>query len=234
MMRADRVDGRRGHRRFLVAGPLSAAIAEARSNGWAYCNMTLDEVHDAAKGQALECVPTRRGADPIGLLKPVGCAGAHRFSLSARYGLGGLPLHTDGAHLRNSPDLVLLEADACASTEPTLLYRLELGTMSARTRDRFAHGVFTVGSGRSSFYAHAMNVAGDIRFDPGCMRPIDASARYVVGFIEGALASAKEHHWAQQPRVLVIDNRRTLHGRRAVHPGTGRTLRRLMLRGLAL
>lgn len=234
MMRADPVDGRRGYRRSLVAGALPAAIAEARSNGWACCEMTLDEVHNAIMGEALECVPTRRGADPIGILKPVDCAGAHRFSLSARYGLGGLPLHTDGAHLTTAPDLVLIEADTCASTEPTLLYRLELGAMSTRTRDRFAQGVFTVGSGRSSFYAHSMDVARNVRFDPGCMRPIDAGARYVVDFFEDAIASAKEHDWTQEPRVLVIDNRLTLHGRRAVQPGTDRTLRRLMLRGSAL
>lgn len=105
-----------------VLGRLTASVAEARSVGWARCEASVDEVLDALDDGQVEITPTRRGDGPIGLLRPLSREAAHRHSLSARFGYEVLPLHTDGAHLRTPPELVLLEACRPSSSGPTLLY----------------------------------------------------------------------------------------------------------------
>ena len=48
------------------------------------------------------------GDAPVSVLRPAEASAAHPRSLSAPYGLGQQPLHTDGAHLPDPPDIVVL------------------------------------------------------------------------------------------------------------------------------
>lgn len=207
---------------------LRAAVHEARCAGWTSVSMPLQRILDLARASRVAVVPTRPGSSPIGRL--VAARTSSFRSLTNEHGLDEFPLHTDGAHLERPPDVVCLAAanTECA-TVATRLLRLRDVATSSNFSLALEHAVFRLRGIRQNAYLLAGR-GGGIRYDPGCMLPLTADARYVVT----ALAESSElaHRWHWNPAALdtlVIDNRRVLHGRdAAVRPG--RTLERLMLR----
>lgn len=207
---------------------LSTAITEARARGWSTCDVSVDEALELARALDVAVCPTRRDEGPIAVLRPTAKADAHPRSLSARYGLDVLPLHTDGANHLSPPTVVLLEATVpCRGS--TLIHPVCLKFLSPRQRESIRSGVFLVGSGRSAFYSHALDTAGRVRFDPGCMHPVDPAARYVSDWLIQSAEGAQRHDWGQSGVTVVIDNTRSLHGRSNVADHPDREIRRLML-----
>jgi alpha-ketoglutarate-dependent taurine dioxygenase len=210
----------------LSPAALDDAIAAAFAQGWTTCAIPLDSVRWTVLWKGVG-VPTRRDGPAIGILEPQTPEQAHPRSLSAKYGLAAFPLHTDGAHLERPPDLTILEA-ASETEIPTLLYDLGSARLPNDLEHALLNGVFSVGGGTSSFYAHAIDQHGLVRYDPGCMFPVDPTARAASAWLAEASASATEHYW-KPGESLVIANRRCLHGRPDVTENPDRTLRRLMV-----
>lgn len=188
------------------------AVDRARSEGWATLPGSLPDFRAWAFVSGLSEVTTRRGADAMDLLRPVAREAARPRSLSARYGIGAQPLHTDGAHQVVPPDLIVLQAAAASST-PTLLWK---PPNEPWWREHWNHAVFVVNNGRRSRLATAALRSGGFRFDPGCMSPGDARARALARELEAAARLAFEHRWDGQGQLLIIDNRSALHARAAV------------------
>jgi alpha-ketoglutarate-dependent taurine dioxygenase len=162
----------------------------------------------------------------VSVLRPTEKGAARPNSLSARYGLGQQPLHTDGAHLQRPPDLVVLFSER-PSTTPTRLWRATYGLLPPPPYAALRHGMFLVHSGRDSFYSPALSASG-YRYDPGCMTACDTRAREVTQYFEGQLSHASTYEWMGWDQVLVIDNRRVLHARSAVgEDDIGRELTRI-------
>lgn len=224
-------------RAYGVLVDFEALLSAARRNGWASGSGDINEVRGQAKALGCEEVPARRGHSPVSALRPSDRDTAHPRSLSAQYGLGQQPLHTDGAHLAEPPDFVVLVASRPSPT-PTLVWRADArvgegpGPIWSRLA-AFRHGMFLVHSGRDSFYAPAY-APGRYRYDPGCMTACDARAREVKEYLAGQLANATTIAWTDEGQVLVVDNCRALHARAAVTEGDGnRELTRIAFRAKA-
>ena len=160
----------------------------------------------------------------VSSLVPVSREEAHPSSLSALVGLECQPLHTDGAHLRPPPDVIVL-ASAAPNATPTRLFRPEAG---AAPVDAMSNGIFRVDSGKDYFYATARPVLR-LRYDPGCMTPCDQRARAVSEYFNEAQGRAQLHHWTETAgQVLAIHNKSVLHARDAVAASdTERALQRV-------
>ncbi|MEO7261016.1 MAG: hypothetical protein ABI047_07160 [Jatrophihabitantaceae bacterium] len=205
------------------------ALAEAaRKDGWATAATTIADIEHRAAILGWQTVPTRPGDPHVTNLRP--SSSTPKPSLSATYGFGAFPLHTDGAHLQQPPDLVVLEADHPSLT-PTLLWTFALEhERAASIRPDLRNGIFLVASA-SERTLQTAQIGTAIRFDPGCMTPCDQRARRVADFFGEALGRARPHLWKGPGHVLVIDNRRMLHARGQVgEADAGRSLTRLMLR----
>lgn len=206
-------------------------VAGAQRDGWIAAADDIEVIRRQAAAYGWDEVPTRHGDPPVSILKPVQPGSAHPRSLSAQYGLGDQPLHTDGAHLASPPDLVVLAASGPSRT-PTRLWAYDRVTRGKEDPPRAAlsNGMFLVRIGRDSFYAPAL--AGNRwRYDPGCMTPCDARARHVGEYLAAQLTRAWTWEWTQAGQVLVIDNRSVLHARAAVAEGDeDRALTRVALR----
>lgn len=193
---------------------LSAVEVAARQHGWSTANGSTTEIRTAAQRLGWVEVATRAGEPTVAELQPRDHRQAPPRSLSATYGLAAQPLHTDGAHLSNPPDLVILCADQPNQT-PTLLWTVLSDPTHWPGRWRYlSHGVFLVNNGRDSFFTTAKLAAG-IRYDPGCMIGCDQRARYLAQFFDDATSGAHYYAWAVPRQALVIDNRTTLHARAA-------------------
>jgi len=210
---------------------LKALVTKAQKQGWASGSGDVDSIRTQAASMGWIEVAPRRSDATVSVLRPVDASAAHPNSLSAVYGLGQQPLHTDGAHLPDPPDYVVLVSQRPSAT-PTQLWRAPR-VMRAVYSTPLRHGMFLVRNGRDSFYAPAFS-RSRYRYDPGCMSPCDARARQVEEHFTNQLARAIPHEWSRGGQVLVIDNRRTLHARRAVaEDDLDRELTRVSFRAVA-
>lgn len=191
---------------------LAALREQARRLGWAVGSGNLMSVQREARRLGWNDLAIRSGDAAVSQLRPTERAAARPRSLSAQYGLGAQPLHTDGAHHRTPPDVVLLLADTALRT-PTLLWK-----PTARRPNYVVDGVFVVDEGTSSFLSSAYDYSRGWRFDPGCMRPCDQRARETVTYFENALDDVTAHEWSAGD-VVVLDNRHALHARAQVADG---------------
>ncbi|ROQ28276.1 hypothetical protein EDF40_1410 [Curtobacterium sp. PhB170] len=179
--------------------------------GWAVSTGTPEEVLRVIRWDPVwSAMPNRPGASRQStVLKPMTRAEAPQRSLSATYGLDAQPLHTDGAHLTERPDVIML---ACAdtSTTDTLVRAFQPGNLP----DFVFSGVFTVNTGKSKFLAPAYD--GALRFDPVAMRPSDYLSRRTVEYFAAERANAHHHRWEDANMLLFINNRLSLHARDAI------------------
>ena len=207
---------------------LGELAAAALKDGWASGSGALDQVRQSAVRLGWSEVPLRRGDPPVTALRPLDACQARPNSLSARYGKGALPLHTDGAHLSEPPDLVLLAADQ-PSAVPTLLWKHASMKRPRSEHTALQHGVFLVDRGADSFLCTAL--AGHrLRYDPGCMTPCDERSRMVAHVFSQAVEWAVEYRWEHPGQILLIDNRQVLHARAAADDEPGRELQRVAYR----
>lgn len=210
------------------ASLIQQALRAVEKCGWASCAVTLDEALRAI-GEKATIIPTRPGEQPIGRLRATNQADAHRLSLSRRFGRQGFPLHTDAAHLPDPPDTVLLEYRQPTHVAPTLLLTPQLDEVTPAIGHALRQGVFAVGVGRSTFLAHVVTQER-IRFDPVVMVPRDPLARVAQRFMYDCIDNAVKYCAPGPGTTLIIDNRRTLHGRAAVPGGMSREADRAMIR----
>lgn len=142
-------------------------------------------------------------------------AGASRpNTLSARYGLGEFPLHTDGADQDHPPRYLLL-----ASTVPRTAATLVLGL---RRRPGLLpddnRALFRVAGRLRCHYARFRECkpAGPmVRYNAATHAPVNDAAEQIESVIETCAPIANRINWAHT-RAVVIDNWACLHGRERV------------------
>ena len=213
------------------------ALSKARNFGWHVGEGDLCELADALRAEAgnrqvsepsFRIVRARSSDGDVKVLRPLSKEEAHPRSLSAQYGYEPFPFHTDGAHLQTPPDFMLLAAKQNDAGEtPTNLKRLWEPPPPANDDD-MRLGVFRVDAGRRSFYATCQSADGRIRFDPGCMVPIDPRSRRLADAI---LAGEPDysHRWTGSSEILIVDNTRVMHARGRVGDFSCRALYRVLL-----
>jgi hypothetical protein len=183
-------------------------------------------------GSSLGQARTGRGGRLIETLAVVSADQANANSLSARYGTGTFPLHTDGAHLPEPPHFLVL---ACvrpgSSPVPTVLARFDALGLGPAEIEVCEAAPFLVRNGRRSFYSTILAPSRPfVRFDSGCMAAINDAAIEITQTILACAGSLSlpSIEWAPGD-ILVIDNWQILHGRgrSAVAASTGRELLRV-------
>lgn len=211
-----------------VVTSLKDLLDTALRDGWAIGALTPDQIEQQARLLRWTPTPVRRGESSTVTLRSVTREQARPRSLSAIYGRGPQPLHTDGAHLQKPPDVVVLYSENRTPTD-TLLWRASRDTKNQTVlpMSALSGGMFLVENGVDSFYCPA-KARGTWRYDPGCMSPCDARARLVAEFVTDQRELATRHRWDRPGLALVVDNRQVLHARDGVSAGDEqRTLTRM-------
>ena len=114
-MNASETNDRKSFNRIRARFSLLEMLRESEPRGWSAVTLNDEQIRriphylrTQSEVVGYELIPNRRGQGMIDALRPLRQAEAHPNSLSSRYGLEQQPLHTDGAHLEDSPDIVLL------------------------------------------------------------------------------------------------------------------------------
>lgn len=179
----------------MVEIDLKDVEKELSSHGFAVREGNLPGLNYASLIQRKwKSAPQKSGAT-VSTLRPMDQEQAPARTLSAVHGLDAQPLHTDGAHLRKMPDVIVLYA-ANPSSTGTTIWKFGREYPSA-----LWSGVFTVRGNEGSFLAHAY-ANQRLRFDPVCMSPADQLAKggqEVLGRHSRGCAYSHLERWKDTP-----------------------------------
>jgi alpha-ketoglutarate-dependent taurine dioxygenase len=174
--------------------------------------------------------PTRHNGLIIDTLMPKREQDAKPSTISAHYGLGQFPWHSDGAVDRDPPRYILMRAsivtEDSATTEVLDLRSLNEG----ETLKKYSRLPLLVKTRNLSYVApFVMRRNGAIcaKWDPLRTTPTGKRAEEFLTEVPAAHPSAV-HHW-QPSDVLVIDNWRCLHRRSAATVGP-RVIHRIVVK----
>ena len=162
-------------------------------------------------------VPGRNGAliEPI---VPRPTEAAEERSLSAAYGLSELPMHIDTAHyLRPARYLLLGCANPGQSGAQTRLTPISALKFTPGELSLLTSAALLVRTGRGSFYSTIFDKGRPfLRYDPGCMEPLDARGEEALQIVSDAIGRIEviKHDW-RRGEILLLDNWNMLHGRTA-------------------
>jgi hypothetical protein len=181
-------------------------------------------------------------ADPMSsveleLVSPKNSSQGRPETMSAEFGMGSFPLHTERAHWPIPPRFLIFRSVGRVSDRPTTLldsYRLDLDEELAQELFqrpwivRYGEICFespvlrTVSSGRGRW---------QIRYDHCCMTPSYGVMEDLGSQLESALAATElEQHYWEPGMVLIVDNWRVLHGRgTSTEADFGRSLERIVV-----
>jgi alpha-ketoglutarate-dependent taurine dioxygenase len=159
---------------------------------------------------------------------------ARPSSLSRKFGLRPLPLHTDTAHWTVPCRYLGL---ACLDTGPTATPTFLLDSWAAQLSESESllcrSAVFAIRNGRRSFYGSIMETDRPfIRLDPGCMMALSSEGDVALEAfnIQRHTSVLHRQDW-KAGDILVVDNWRVLHARGYDAPtARGRILIRTMIR----
>lgn len=198
----------------------SPRLRDLHRAGWVKYNCLARSVEGLAAeltelSETLGPIARGRAGQKIESLSPVYADDAHARSLSSRYGVSRFPLHVNGAHQVAPPRYLAL---ACVNEgkypTPTLLADFDRKEIPSRLLAAAHSSVFRVRNGRRSFFASVLDRSRPfVRFDPGCMIPVNAAGEDTFAALSDILgAKAISIDWSVGD-VLVFDNWRLLHGR---------------------
>ncbi|MFG1305204.1 TauD/TfdA family dioxygenase [Xanthobacter autotrophicus] len=211
-------------------GPLAKRGWSLHSSKGADADATVSEL--LKLGDRLGTRVAGRGGSLEEVIQPHGANDAHPRSLSARYGLDALPFHTELSHRTRPCRYLLLGCiDPGSPAAATMLLDWQTLGFSRDDLDLLEGTPVLVRSGRRSFYSTILAPGGAfLRYDPGCLEPVDQRGRMALALVEDriARASSEAHHW-RQGDILIIDNWRVLHGRSPSDRGSGRRLARILI-----
>ena len=197
----------------------SESLKRLQVEGWASLPVSnrIDlNIHITSIARDLGTVIKSRSGESTETIAPKGEGAARVTSLSHRFGLGALPLHSDTAHWTLPSRYIIL---ACSETgsvpTPTLLVDAHDPGFSDHECLLLRSSTFLVRNGGRSFYASIFDRRRQfVRFDPGCMEPVTDSSTTAMQLygIQRQQNRVISHDW-NEGHVLIIDNWRMLHGR---------------------
>lgn len=209
-----------------------------RASGWVAISVAGDHSDVICCVEAISNKLGRRvygrGISHIETMTPTPKHGAHQRSLSKRHGLEVLPFHVELSHrMRPCRYVVFGCLESGAPSVATILLDRYTVDFSSGERALLRNAAVLVRSGRRSFYSTILPAGEEyLRFDTGCMEPVDDRGRAAIKLVEDRLAQcAPVYHYWQNGDVMVIDNWRVLHGRASAVGSHGRRLARIMIDG---
>lgn len=205
-------------------------LNKLHDNGWFFLRggklLNQDNLVKLAKALG-EPTPSRATGTLVDTLMPVDAKMARPNSLSALYGTGHFPLHTDTAYKKVPARYILLYAKQIeGEVQPTTLLDLGKIKFSQDLEERLDRCLYTVVNSRHSFLATLRGYSNThrknwIRFDTSCMLATNKESTVTINELNESISKVTLDtiNWSQGD-ILIIDNWRCLHGRGVTNSST--------------
>jgi hypothetical protein len=155
----------------------------------------------------------------ISVLQVTATTEARPLTLSAIFGTGAFPLHTDTAFWPTPARflVMLAEGDIRRTTTVCSLRRI-LDSGGITLMNAIEDSVWIVRGKGGNHYGQmtlsAKGIRSGVRFDRQCMKPANASAREVAAYFDSDDCATNVEHLEWRPNTaVVISNWQALHGR---------------------
>lgn len=155
-------------------------------------------------------------------------------TFSSKYGYGKFPLHTDTAFYTQPIRYMILSMNKSSDTFTTLLTMERLfDGLNPEEEYIASRAIYKVKTSESSFYSSLIfknNGAKSIRYDPTCMFPANNHAKEFDAKLQEMFAQLEPEiiTW-NEPKTLVIDNWKVLHGRSSTKENEQREMKRIYI-----
>lgn len=199
-------------------------LDKLQSNGWAKLdsdssNLDFSELVACADSLGIP-IPSKFDGSLVDILRVRSELEAPPWSLSARFGRGAFPFHTDQAKLRTPPRYIILRCRRLrASKRPTLIQEFNNLMLSSSERATLSRSIWIVNGGRGCFLSpilaeQQVNKDPLLRFDLSCMKPAHQRFAEAATLLNEALNRTKpiSINW-YEGLTVVLDNWRVLHAR---------------------
>jgi hypothetical protein len=161
-------------------------------------------------------IESRKGRDVVEIIKPLSKEEALPKSLSFKFGTGFFPMHSETAHWPIPCKYMML----CCINEGqggrrTLLIDFRRIKFSKNELEVLRSGIFLMRNAKNSFYSNIIASHNDfIRFDPGCMEPMNLAAKRALEIMDNKFSNSSpvEIKW-NTGDLLLLNNWHMLHGR---------------------
>ena len=160
-------------------------LDDLNDKGWCQSRITSNEnLYDVLSEYAHELgvpIKGRKSADIVQRLVPISKDKAHPSSLSSKHSTGAFPLHVDTAHW-TTPCRYLVFGCSCEgeSIRPTILLDFNSLQLTIEEKDYLYNSPFIIKNGQNSFYGSILAKSREfIRYDSGCMNPVNLSLIHI-------------------------------------------------------
>ena len=206
-----------------------------KEKGWTEIeNISSDEdLIKIAKG--LGQLTNHPNGQLIGKLKPKDGSNSIKGTFSNQYGYDAFPLHTDTAFWPKPVRYVLLGSKDKSICNSFIVSVSDIWKqMTEDDKKEARQAIYLIKTIHGKFYSSLLfrdSITEGLKYDPSCMQPLNKSAKKFQPKLEKALSEVnpKEIQWTGN-KVVVIDNWRTLHGRRAAKADLKRELKRIYIK----
>ena len=216
----------------MLSDPQSATLAD---QAFVCVDLEAGEGPLLALARSLgEPIPSRTGNPLVSELKPATVESEEVDTFSSKFGLGGFPFHTDTAHWPLPVRFLILRSVGTSHDRPTLLIKGQKLLDSIRSSN-LTRAVWKSTGPRGTFLCTLYSRLEDeqlFRFDPLCMKPMNAAATDVTKAVKAAVVEPVAIDWSLG-KTVVIDNWRVLHARATAHLDDSQTrcLQRVLVFG---
>jgi alpha-ketoglutarate-dependent taurine dioxygenase len=158
-------------------------------------------------------VPTRIGGSLIDTLAVKDPQHAHPNSLSARFGRGSFPFHTDGAHHEHVPRYLYMRLVHPESSERKTLIQDFRNALNEESSHALSTEMWRFRGGPKTFLSPILG-NDFLRLDPCVMSPAITGRTKALNIVQETLNRSEiiSFGW-KRFEVLVLDNHRMVHAR---------------------
>jgi hypothetical protein len=176
-------------------------------------------------------ISSRVNSTIIDHLVPTESSDAHPQSLSANFGIGNFPFHTDGAYFKIPPRFIIMRyLNGIPKPTPTVI--CDLNQLNSEDKGYLKHSIWKVKSRNNEFLSTILSDDETFfRYDRCVMTPV-ISIKQNESYFESMIDELPktEINWTIN-KVVIINNWTTLHTRPKIKEQevSNRTIQRIMV-----
>lgn len=203
-------------------------------NGWTEFSSGSSDSELISIASEIGMILKHPNGEEVFLLKPKTENESLLGTFSNKHGLQDFPLHTDTAFYKKPARFILMHSVSSNSCDTTILRKKDFWDQLDNTEKKMAErAIYLVKTNREKFYTSLTfkeNNEFGIKYDPSCMLPFNKSAKEFDRIFQGVISriEPKRIKWTVG-KTAIIDNWKTLHGRKSAEKDITRLLKRIYI-----